>query len=62
MPYLDGEISGQLQRIMFEDFNQVEWEKLISKCAIHKLTYKTLTNKTSGKSYYDWIVNLRASE
>ena len=62
MPYLDGEISGQLQRTMFEDFNQDEWEKLISKCAIHKLTYKTLTNKTSGKSYYDWIVNLRASE
>ena len=40
MPYIDGEICGKLQRMMFEDFNQKAWENLKSKFFMHKLTYK----------------------
>lgn len=56
MPYLNAGNAGCLQKMLFEDFNQDIWNELISKTCIHKLSYKILKEKTSGISYYDWII------
>ena len=56
MPYLDGELAGKLQRIMFDKFDTEIWTKLKSECSIHKLSYKNLKSDSSGNSYYDYII------
>lgn len=58
MPHFKNpETSGSLQARMFEDFNEKEWKEMTSNLSMHKLTYKNLTSKTSGKSYYDYIIS-----
>lgn len=56
MPYLNAESAGELQKILFEDFNQKDWDKIIKETCIHKLSYKNLKKKTDGKSYCDYIL------
>lgn len=56
MPYLDGELAGKLQRIMFDKFDTEIWTKLKSECSIHKLSYKNLKSDSGGNSYYDYII------
>ena len=57
MPYMSAAAAGELQSVMFEDFNLEKWHELQSKTPLHKLSYKILKDKTSGMSYYDYIVN-----
>ena len=57
MPFYSAEDSGKLQEIMFEDFDEVKWNKIISKTCIHKLSYKNINDKEiSKKSYYNKIL------
>ncbi len=58
MPYYNAkELTEPLQLKLFEDFDEKKWLELTNNSSIHKLTYKKLTAKTSGKTYYDYIVN-----
>jgi len=58
MPYYNAkELTEPLQKKLFEDFDEQEWVDLKTKTDIHKLTYKKVVEKTSGKSYYDYIIN-----
>lgn len=61
MPYINACDCGELQNIMFENFDNSVWERVKSKTNIHKLSYKILKDTTSGKSYYDWIMEGKAS-
>ncbi len=58
MPRYSAEITGELQKHLFEDFQSQNWEEFKKKTSIHKLSYKIIRNKTSGKSYYDYIMSL----
>ena len=56
MPVYSAEDTGILQKILFEEFNQEQFEEIKSKTNIHKLSYKILKDYSSGKSYYDKII------
>ena len=58
MPRYSAEITGELQKHLFDDFQSQNWEEFKKKTSIHKLSYKIIRNKTSGKSYYDYIMSL----
>lgn len=58
MPYYNAkELTEPLQLKLFKDFDEQDWKELINNSSIHKLTYKKLISKTSGKSYYDYLIN-----
>ncbi len=56
-PYYSAEDTGLMQKIIFNDFNQDELDRIKSKTNLHKLSYKILRDQTSGNSYYDKIIN-----
>lgn len=56
-PYYSAEDTGTLQKILFNNYNPEEFEKIKTITNIHKLSYKILRDKTSGNSYYDKIID-----
>jgi len=58
MPYYNAEITGELQKHLFDDYTQEGWNDFKQKTSIHKLSYKVIREETSGKSYYDWLCRL----
>ena len=57
MPYYSTEPVGTLQKILYEDFSKETFEKIKAQTNIHKLSYKILRETSSGKSFYDKIIN-----
>lgn len=56
IPYFLAEATGTLQKVLFNEFNQDEFDKPRTLTDVHKLSYKILQDKTSGNSFYDYIV------
>lgn len=56
MPALDAKITGELQKIMFEEFNLKSFNDLKEKTGIHKLSYKNI-KETDKKTFYDRIIS-----
>lgn len=48
--------------IMYDDYNNDKFEEIKSKSNIHKLSYKIVRDTSSGKSYYDKIINGELNE
>ena len=55
IPYFSAEDTGALQKVLFNKFNQEEFDKLRTLTNVHKLSYKILQENTSGSSYYDFL-------
>lgn len=47
---------GYLRRFLYEDFDEFLYEEIKQKAYMHKLSYKILKEKSSGKSFYDKII------
>ena len=56
MPYYDAEITGLMQKQLLDKYSIEGWKALCEKTNIHKLSYKVICEKTSGKTYYDYIL------
>lgn len=56
MPYYDSDPTKPLQKYIFEDYTESGWQNFTSQSNIHKLSYKIIREQTSGKSYYDYII------
>jgi hypothetical protein len=57
MPAYKTEKTGLLYRMLYEDYSQEKWNEITAQSTIHKLSYKILRDSSSGKSYYDKIIN-----
>ncbi len=56
MPYFSAGDTGILQAKLFEDFNSNDFETIKHRTNVHKLSYKILNRKSSGHSYYDFLM------
>jgi len=56
MPYYSAFDTGVLLSVMNKDYDDKTFNEIKSKTNIHKLSYKRILPKTSGKSYYDKII------
>lgn len=46
---------GHLRKLLYEDFDEKLYEDVKQKSFMHKLSYKVLRDKSSGKTFYDKI-------
>ena len=58
MPYFSADDTGILQAKLFDDFNLEEFKNIKNKTSVHKLSYKILNRKSSGHSYYDFLMDM----
>ena len=49
---------GHLRRFLYEDFDEAIYNEIKNKSFMHKLSYKILRDKSSGKSFYDMITGV----
>lgn len=58
IPYIPNVDAHTLQFVLFEDFSNSQWEQIISRSPIHKLTWKFNHNEQLDKkgTYYDYIL------
>lgn len=57
MPRYSAEITGELQKHLFDEFKIDEFEKIKKLTPIHKLTYKKPKKTAQKNTYYDYILN-----
>ena len=59
IPYIPNVDAHTLQFVLFEDFSNSQWEQIISRSPIHKLTWKFNHNEQLDKkgTYYDYILH-----
>ena len=57
MPRYSAEITGELQKHLFDEFKIDEFEKVKKLTPIHKLTYKKPKKTAQKNTYYDYILN-----
>ena len=59
IPYIPNVDAHTLQFVLFEDFSNSQWEQIISRSPIHKLTWKFNHNEPLNKkgTYYDYILH-----
>ena len=59
IPYIPNVDAHTLQFVLFEDFSNSQWEQIISRSPIHKLTWKFNHNEPLDKkgTYYDYILH-----
>lgn len=56
IPFYDVHTRGNLQRIIFQKFDEKQFEQIKKETPIHKLTYKIIDNKDHEGSFYDYIL------
>ena len=59
MPYCRTAATQPLRKILYDDFSEEIFEKIKTQANIHKLSYKVLRKTSSGKSFYDKIIEGR---
>ena len=57
MEYYSTDNLGLLRKALYKDFSITEMKEIMNISYMHKLSYKILQDTSSGKSFYDEIIN-----